>query len=162
MKKMSVILGALLIVMLLSGCNTHEIQDKLSETPIVESGTLPPEENWWPSCLGIGTTIPIESVEGISELEAEKLCLDVLGRVCEANGFAFGYHCVDAVEFMNKKYYVMDYMHRVQDKNSAHWSHIDYLMVSAGGDKIYGGNDYRDGTYHFDRINWQASDEETS
>jgi len=72
----------------------------------------------------------------ITQQEAEKLCLDVLGDIAEENGYPISYRCIDTVSIDGKMYYVMYIAWLV---NNSHWSYIGNCYVSFDGQEIYDG-----------------------
>ncbi len=72
----------------------------------------------------------------ITQQEAEKLCLEVLGDTAQENGFPISYRCIDTVSIDDKMYYVM---HIAWLVNNSHWSYIGNCFVSLDGDEIYDG-----------------------
>lgn len=88
--------------------------------------------------------IPVADVEaiaakqpnGITKLQAEQLCRDVLGDTAEENGFPISYHCIGSVSANGRLYYVMDIAWYVDRQ---HWSYIGNCFVSSDGQEIYDG-----------------------
>ena len=88
--------------------------------------------------------IPISDVEmiakqsenGITSMEAEQLCQEILGDSAEENGFPISYRCISAVSVNDKLYYVMHISWLV---NNSHWSYIGNCFVSYDGKEIYDG-----------------------
>ena len=94
--------------------------------------------------------IEISEVEGISQQEAEALCLPVLGDRDDTTGFTVSYRCIGAVEKDNRQYYVIDVSWLV---DNSHWSHIGNLFVSADGKEIYD-DTVNQSEYIFEDILW--------
>lgn len=88
--------------------------------------------------------IPISDVEmiakqsenGITSMEAEQLCQEILGDSAEENGFPISYRCISAVSVNDKLYYVMHISWLV---NNSHWSYIGNCFISYDGKEIYDG-----------------------
>lgn len=80
--------------------------------------------------------ISVDSVKGITQQEAEKLCRSVLGEKDEETGFVFSFGTSGAVETEGKQYYVIRASWLV---NNSHLSYIGDFFVSADGKKIYSG-----------------------
>ncbi len=80
--------------------------------------------------------ISVDSVKGITQQEAEKLCLSVLGEKDEETGFKFSFGTSGAVETEGKQYYVIRASWLV---NNSHLSYIGDFFVSADGKEIYDG-----------------------
>ncbi len=81
-------------------------------------------------------TIAKRSENGLTSIEAEQLCRDVLGDKAEENGFPISYKCISAVSANDKLYYVM---HITWLVNDSHWSYIGNCYVSFDGREIYDG-----------------------
>ncbi len=80
--------------------------------------------------------IPVDSVKGITQKEAEELCYYVMGKKDEDTGFLFSFGTAGAVEKDKKQYYVIRASWLV-DNN--HLSYIGDFFVSADGTEIYNG-----------------------
>ncbi len=80
--------------------------------------------------------ISVDSVKGITQQEAEKLCYSVLGEKDEKTGFTFSFGTSGAVETGGKQYYVIRASWLV---NNSHLSYIGDFFVSADGKEIYNG-----------------------
>lgn len=80
--------------------------------------------------------ISVNTVKGITQKEAEKLCYYVLGEKDEDTGFAFSFGVSGAIEKDKKQYYVIRASWLV---NNNHLSYIGDFFVSADGKEIYDG-----------------------
>ncbi len=80
--------------------------------------------------------IPVDSVKGITQKEAEELCYYVMGEKDEDTGFLFSFGTSGAVEKDKKQYYVIRASWLV---NNNHLSYIGDFFVSADGTEIYNG-----------------------
>lgn len=81
-------------------------------------------------------TIAKQSANGLTSLDAEQLCAEVLGDKAKENGFPISYKCISAVSANDKLYYVM---HITWLVNNSHWSYIGNCYVSFDGQEIYDG-----------------------
>ena len=72
--------------------------------------------------------ISVDSVKGITQQEAEKLCHSVFGEKDEETGFIFSFGTSGAVETEGKQYYVIRVSWLV---NNSHLSYIGDFFVSA-------------------------------
>jgi len=80
--------------------------------------------------------IPVDSVKGITQQEAEELCYSVLGEKDADTGFIFSFGVSGAVETAGKQYYVIRASWLV---NNSHMSYIGNFFVSADGNELYNG-----------------------
>ena len=80
--------------------------------------------------------IPVDSVKGITQKEAEELCYYVMGEKDEDTGFLFSFGTSGAVERNKKQYYVIRASWLV---NNNHLSYIGDFFVSADAAEIYNG-----------------------
>ncbi len=95
--------------------------------------------------------ISTDSVKGITQQEAEKLCYSVLGEKDEETGFIFSFGTSGAVETEGKQYYVIRVSWMV---NNSHLSYIGDFFVSADGKEIYGGTALL-GEYIMENVIWK-------
>lgn len=103
--------------------------------------------------------IPISDVEmiakqsenGITSMEAEQLCQEILGDSAEENGFPISYRCISAVSVNDKLYYVMHISWLV---NNSHWSYIGNCFVSYDGKEIYDGL-FLEEKYSMTELRWR-------
>lgn len=80
--------------------------------------------------------ISVDSVEGITQQEAERLCYSVFGEKDKETGFLFSFGTSGAVATKGKQYYVIRVSWLV---NNSHLSYIGDFFVSADGNEIYDG-----------------------
>lgn len=95
--------------------------------------------------------IPIDSVKGITQQEAENLCYLALGEKDEETGFIFSFGTSGAVKRGGKQYYVIRASWLV---NNSHLSYIGDFFVSADGKKIYSGTALS-GEYTMETLIWE-------
>ena len=81
--------------------------------------------------------IPIDSVEGITQTDAEKLCYHVMGEKDKETGFSFSFGTSGAVKKGKKQYYTIRASWLV---NNSHLSYIGDFFVSADGKEIFSGS----------------------
>lgn len=77
-----------------------------------------------------------ESVNGITQEEAEKLCYFVMGEKDEETGFLFSFGVSGAVKAGKKQYYVIRASWLV---DNSHLSYIGDFFVASDGKEIYSG-----------------------
>lgn len=94
--------------------------------------------------------ISIDSVKGITQQEAERLCYSVLGGKDEETGFIFSFGASGAVETEGKQYYVIRASWLV---NNSHLSYIGDFFVLADGKEIYSGTALQ-GEYIIGNLIW--------
>lgn len=94
--------------------------------------------------------ISVDSVKGITQQEAEKLCSSVLGEKDEETGFIFSFGISGAIKTEGKQYYVVRASWLV---NNSHLSYIGDFFVSADGKEIYGGTALQ-GEYIMENLIW--------
>lgn len=94
--------------------------------------------------------ISVDSVKGITQQEAEKLCYSVLGKKDKETGFMFSFGTSGAVKTGGKQYYVIRASWLV---NNSHLSYIGDFFVSADGKKIYSGTALQ-GEYIIENVIW--------
>ncbi|MBQ7040173.1 MAG: hypothetical protein IJN39_06355 [Clostridia bacterium] len=97
------------------------------------------------------TEIPLDSVKGITEQEAEELCYTVMGEKDSETGFLFSFGVSGAVEVNKKQYYVVRGSWLV---NNSHMSYIGDFFVSADGKEIITGTALS-GEYTMDNTIWE-------
>lgn len=95
--------------------------------------------------------ISVESVKGITQQEAEKLCHSVLGEKDEETGFIFSFGTSGAIKTEGKQYYVIRASWLV---NNSHLSYIGDFFVSADGKEIYSGTALS-GEYIMENVIWR-------
>jgi len=95
--------------------------------------------------------ISVDSVKGITQQEAEKLCHLVFGEKDEETGFIFSFGTSGAVKTGGKQYYVIRASWLV---NNSHLSYIGDFFVSADGKEIYGGTALS-GEYIMENVIWR-------
>lgn len=95
--------------------------------------------------------ISVDSVKGITQQEAEKLCHSVFGEKDEETGFIFSFGTSGAVETEGKQYYVIRASWLV---NNSHMSYIGDFFVSADGKEIYSGTALP-GEYIMENVIWR-------
>ncbi len=94
--------------------------------------------------------ISVDSVKGITQQEAEKLCHSVFGEKDEETGFIFSFGTSGAVKTEGKQYYVIRASWLV---NNSHMSYIGDFFVSADGKEIYSGTALS-GEYIMENVIW--------
>mgnify|MGYP005611459073 CR=1 FL=1 len=94
--------------------------------------------------------ISVDSVKGITQEDAEKLCHSVFGEKDEETGFLFSFGTSGAVETEEKQYYVIRVSWLV---NNSHLSYIGDFFVSADGKEIYDGTALQ-GEYIMENLIW--------
>ena len=94
--------------------------------------------------------ISVDSVEGITQQEAERLCHSVFGEKDKETGFLFSFGTSGAVETKGKQYYVIRVSWLV---NNSHLSYIGDFFVSADGKEIYDGTALS-GEYTMGKLIW--------
>ncbi len=94
--------------------------------------------------------ISVDSVKGITQQEAEKLCHSVFGEKDEETGFIFSFGTSGAVKTEGKQYYVVRASWLV---NNSHMSYIGDFFVSADGKEIYSGTALS-GEYIMENVIW--------
>ncbi len=95
--------------------------------------------------------IPVDSVKGITQQEAESLCLSVMGEKDEETGFMFSFGASGAVKTAGKQYYVIRVSWLV---NNSHLSYIGDLFVLADGTEVYSGTALQ-GEYIMEDLIWK-------
>ena len=95
--------------------------------------------------------ISVDSVKGITQQEAEKLCQSVLGEKDEETGFLFSFGTSGAVKAKGKQYYVVRASWLV---DNSHLSYIGDFFVSSDGKEIYNGTALS-GEYTMENVIWR-------
>ena len=95
--------------------------------------------------------ISLDSVNGITQEEAEKLCYSVLGEKNEETGFTYSFGVSGAVKAKGKQYYVIRASWLV---NNSHLSYIGDFFVSADGKELYSGTALQD-EYIMEKLIWE-------
>lgn len=95
--------------------------------------------------------ISVNSVKGITQQEAEKICYSVFGEKDEETGFIFSFGTSGAVKRDGNQYYVIRASWLV---NNSHLSYIGDFFVSADGKEIYSGT-VLEGEYIMEDLIWR-------
>jgi len=150
------ILCAIIVVVLvfaISGVIYYKIFVPNNETAVGQSELVPNQDiavNEIKSDSDI-IEISVDSVKGITQQEAEKLCHSVFGEKDEETGFIFSFGTSGAVKTEGKQYYVIRASWLV---NNSHLSYIGDFFVSADGKEIYGGTALS-GEYIMENVIWR-------
>lgn len=96
-------------------------------------------------------TIAKQSENGLTSMEAEQLCREIVGEKAEENSFPISYRCISAVSVNDKLYYVMHISWLV---NNSHWSYIGNCFVSYDGKEIYDGL-FLEEKYSMTELRWR-------
>ena len=159
-KRIPLSLTLCLFIFILSACQLSLTDDayKVNETPI--STTMPQEPIAYREIELC--EIPINSIEGLTSLEAVTLCQKVLGEKDDENfifqlaevhtGRNIGYRCDGAVEYNEKQYYIVCVLW--SDNEDIVWSTIGFLGVAANGNEIHDALRNSDGTYSLGKRLW--------
>ena len=94
--------------------------------------------------------IPVESINGITKEDAEKLCYLYMGEKDEKTGFTYSFGVSGAVKKDNKQFYVVRASWLV---NNSHLSYIGDFFVSSDGKEIYDGL-AQQGEYKIIKLVW--------
>lgn len=126
--------------------NTDDIAPAETNLPLEKQEII----NDKPIQTGVISEISIDSIKGITQEEAEKLCYNVMGEKDEETGFIFSFGTTGAVEKDGKQYYVIRASWLV---DNSHMSYIGDFFVSSDGKEIYDGF-VQQGNYTMDKIIW--------
>ncbi len=152
-KKIFCVIVAIVLVLTISGILYHKTNF------LNNNATVEPDEPVTNQDAAVNETksdrdiieISVDSVKGITQQEAEKLCQSVLGEKDEETGFVFSYGTSGAVKVEGKQYYVIRVSWLV---NNSHLSYIGDFFVSADGKEIYDGTALS-GEYVMGNIIWR-------
>ena len=152
-KKIFCVIIVVMLVFTISGILYYKTFIPNDETAVEHSESVPNQD------IAVNETksnsdiieISVDSVKGITQQEAEKLCYSALGEKDEETGFVFSFGTSGAVETEGKQYYVIRASWLV---NNSHLSYIGDFFVSADGKEIYDGTALS-GEYIMENVIWK-------
>ncbi|MBR5236704.1 MAG: hypothetical protein IKW06_04980 [Clostridia bacterium] len=145
-KKIFLIMIVLALVFLIGGVSCYKIlnpNDAPATNRDIAVSEMKPDSDI--------VEIPLDSVKGITQQEAEELCHLILGEKDEETGFIFSFGTSGAVETQGKQYYVIRASWLV---DNSHLSYIGDFFVSADGKEMYDGTAFQ-GEYIMEKVIWR-------